>query len=106
MKRLKHDSVESKVQDFEAPHGEKMIEVKIRFWTDKIAAAGKIRPKHAWSGGIVRLETNASHGLHAHIEKTFNSLMEISSVLEKVLIEEGVVLHPSRKMKKYFMTDD
>ena len=31
----------------EAKYGGKMIEVKIRFWTDGIAEAGKIIPKHA-----------------------------------------------------------
>ena len=38
----------NKVAAQEAEHGEKMIEVKIRFWTNSIAEQeGKIIPKHA-----------------------------------------------------------
>lgn len=36
------------VQEREAQHGQKMIEVKLRFWTDEIAESeGNILPKHA-----------------------------------------------------------
>jgi hypothetical protein len=45
-----------------ARQGEKMIEVKVRFWTNDIArAADEIVPKHAWASGVVRMEPNASH---------------------------------------------
>lgn len=51
-----------KAADREARHGEKMIEVKIRFWTDGLASeSGKILPKHAWAAGVVRMESNRSH---------------------------------------------
>jgi hypothetical protein len=40
-----------------AQQGERMIEVKIRFWTNDIAdGKGNIFPKHAWSSGVVRME--------------------------------------------------
>jgi len=45
----------------EAEHGQKMIEVKLRFWTNNLAGkSGQIIPKHAWSSGVVRIEPNKS----------------------------------------------
>ena len=85
-----------------AQHGEKMIEVKIRFWTNDVAPEPvKILPKHAWSSGVVRMEANKSHGIVPSSPKPFHSLLDVGAVIEKVLIEQGVVLHPSRRMKKY-----
>ena len=41
----------------EAVQGEKMIEVKVRFWANDIASdKDKIVPKRAWTSGIVRLK--------------------------------------------------
>ena len=86
----------------EADQGEKMIEVKIRFWTNDIASeAGKILPKHAWASGVVRMEGNKSHGIAPSNPKPFHSLLDVGAVIEKVLIEHGIVLHPSTRMKKY-----
>ena len=85
-----------------AKHGEKMIEVKIRFWTDDISKeAACVIPKHAWTSGVVRMERNDSHGITPSKPKIFNSLLDIGAVIEKVLIEHGIVLHPSEKMQKY-----
>jgi hypothetical protein len=78
----------------EAKHGQKMIEVKIRFWTNDIAEQGKVIPKHAWASGVVRIEANQAHGIVPGKPRP--------SVIEKVLIEHGIVLHAGRKMKKYF----
>ena len=53
------ESIESR----EAKHGSKMIEVKVRFWTNDLAEEkGRIRPKHAWGSGVVRIARNDSHG--------------------------------------------
>lgn len=79
-----------------------MIEIKLRFWTNDIAGKeGEIIPKHAWSSGVVRIERNKSHGISPEAPKPFHSLLDVGAVIEKVLIEHGVVLHPSPKMKKY-----
>jgi hypothetical protein len=94
-----------KISEQEAERGEKMIEVKIRFWTNDIAGKGKIKPKHAWSSGVVRVERNKSHNINPGSPKPFHSLLDIGSVIEKSLIEHGIVLHPSRKMEKYFHSD-
>ncbi|MGH8693662.1 MAG: hypothetical protein ACREVM_05460 [Burkholderiales bacterium] len=90
----------------EARHGEKMIEVKIRFWTNDIASeGGKIKPKHAWSSGVVRIEGNKSHGIVPGSPKPFHTLLDVGAVIEKVLIEQGIVLHPSKKMAKYVQAE-
>ena|ERR1035437_3708107 len=87
----------------EAKHGEKMIEVKIRFWTNDISKEkGKVLPKHAWSSGMVRIEGNKSHGIVPSTPLPFASLLDVGAVIEKVLLEHHIVLHPSQRMSKYF----
>jgi hypothetical protein len=86
----------------EAEHGEKMIEVKLRFWTNNIAEEhGKVIPKNAWAAGVVRIERNDSHGIKPGTPLPFHSLLDVGAVIEKVLIDQGIVLHPGRKMRKY-----
>lgn len=90
------------IQEKEAKHGEKMIEVKVRFWTNDIAEEeGKIVPKHAWSGGVVRMTRNESHGIKPNKPAPFHTLLDLPGVVEQVLIEHGIKLHPSDKMSKY-----
>lgn len=94
------------IASLEAKQGEKMIEVKVRFWTNDISSeSGKVVPKHAWSSGVVRVERNSSHGIVPGNPQPFHSLLDVGAVIEKVLIDHGIVLHPSRRMKKY-MADD
>jgi hypothetical protein len=88
-----------------AKHGEKMIEVKLRFWTNRIARGqGKVVPRHAWAAGMVRMEPNASHSIKPGRPKPFHSLLDVGGVIEKVLIEHGIVLHVPRKMQKYLVS--
>ena len=90
------------VESLEAKQGEKMIEVKVRFWTNNIASEpGKVLPKHAWCSGLVRMKRNRSHHIEPEKPQMFDSLLEIGAVIEKALIEHGVTLHASSKMKKY-----
>ena len=78
-----------------------MIEIKVRFWTNDIAEeSGKIIPKHAWSSGVVRMKGNESHGIAPGKPLQFHSLLDIGSVVEKALLDHGIVLHPSKKMDK------
>ena len=84
-----------------AKHGEKMIEVRIRFWTDGIAEQkDTIIPKHAWDSGVVVMDTNKSHDIAPKSPQPFNSILDLQSVLAKVLGEHGVVLHANRKLRK------
>lgn len=90
------------VAALEAKFGEKMIEIKIRFWTNDLTSeAGKIRPKHGWSSGVVRMAPNKSHGIVPQYPKVFNSLLDVGAVIERVLIDHEIVLHKSNRMKKY-----
>ncbi|MGA8653170.1 MAG: hypothetical protein WB677_21615, partial [Xanthobacteraceae bacterium] len=57
--------------------------------------------KHAWSGGVVRIERNDTHGIKPGSPKPFHSLLDVGAVIERVLITNGIVLHPGRRMKKY-----
>ena len=85
-----------------AKHGEKMIEITARFWTNDIAPEeGRLIPKHAWTSGMIRVSPNRSHNIMSGRWIPFHSLLDLGAVIEKALIEQGVVLHPSRKMQKY-----
>ncbi len=90
-------------QPREAEQGERMIEVKIRFWTNDIAGGkGIVRPKHAWASGVVRMERNETHGITPGNPRPFHSLMDLPAAIEKTLMEHGIVMHLNRRMKKYF----
>ena len=92
----------SKVEISEAARGEKMIEIKIRLWTDGISPKkGSVVPKHAWTGGVIAMGRNKAHGIIPQNPKPFNSLLDIGAVMEKVLIEHDIQLHPGRRMLKY-----
>ena len=82
-------------------HGEKMIEVRIRFWTDGIAEQkDTVIPKHAWDSGVVVMDSNKSHGIAPEAPQPFNSILDLQNVLAKVLTEHGVTLHANRKLRK------
>jgi hypothetical protein len=96
------DVTETEMAIREADQGERMIEVKIRFWTNDIAGEkGSVRPKHAWASGVVRVERNKTHGIVPGKPRPFHSLMDLSAVVERVLIDQGIVLHLNSRMKKY-----
>jgi hypothetical protein len=98
-----HMASEKSIEQREALQGERMIEIRIRFWTNDLAEGdGVIRPKHAWSSGMVIMDRNKSHNIVPKNPVPFNSLMDLPSVIEKVLVTHGIVLHASRKMRKYF----
>jgi hypothetical protein len=91
----------SSTEDLEARHGQKMIEVKLRFWTNDIAEPGKVRPRHAWAAGVVRVERNDAHGITPGPPLPFHSLLDVGAMIEKALIAHGIVLRPGPKMVKY-----
>jgi len=47
------------------------------------------------------METNKTHGIKPKSAKPFNSLLDVAAVIEKVLVQHGIQLHPSRRMRKY-----
>lgn len=85
-----------------ASHGEKMIQINIRLWTDQMSEEpGKVIPKNAWGSGVVSLERNKTHGIVPSNPKPFNSMLDLGAAIEKVLIDGGIVVHPSRRTRKY-----
>ena len=97
---------ESGIAAREAKWGERMIEVKVRFWTNGIAESeGQVLPKHAWGSGMVRIERNKYHGITPEQPEPFNSLLELPAVIERVLIQHGIVIHLSRRMQKYVQAE-
>lgn len=85
-----------------ARHGQKMIEVKVRFWTNDLATTpGHVQPKHARTSGVVRIKRNELHGIVESKPIPFHSLLDIGAAIEKLLIRHGIKLHPSRAMRKY-----
>jgi hypothetical protein len=86
----------------QAGQGERMIEINVRFWTNDIAdGRGRVIPTHAWSSGVVRIGRNPTHGITPKSPKPFHSLLDLGAVIERVLVDQGVTLHPSRRMRKY-----
>ncbi len=84
-----------------AKHGEKMIEVRVRFFTDQIAGKKNyIIPKHAWDSGFVDMANNKTHGITAATPQPFNSILDLQSVVAKVLVEHAVTLHANTKLGK------
>jgi hypothetical protein len=80
-----------------------MVEVKIRFLTDDVTDGdGMIIPKHVNARGFLTIEPNEAHGITRTGDSiAFNSLLELPARLEKLLIAEGIVVHPTSKMRKY-----
>ncbi len=88
-----------------AKYGEKMIEVRIRFWTDGIAdKKDTVIPKHAWDSGVVVMDGNKTHGISPASPQPFNQILDLTSVLSKVLVQHGVTLHTGRKLRKLIKT--
>jgi hypothetical protein len=89
------------VEEVKAEHRERMIVLKIMFFTDEIANKGKgwVLPKHCSANGMIHAQKNGSHGISRERHgEPFHSLLEIGPAIEKILKEHGIVLHPSREM--------
>jgi len=88
-----------------ARHGHRMIEVRIKFWTDKIAAGrnGNIIPKHAWDSGVVVMTANPDHSIKSEGNpEILHSILDLPSTVAKVLTDHGVTLHTDRRSRKLF----
>lgn len=96
----------AKLKEKKAIYGEKMIEVKVRFWTNNIARSkDKIVPKNAWTNGMIMIKRNKNHKIDPGPAIPFNSLSEIAPGIEQCLIDHGIKLHVSGKMEKYIEVD-
>src|SRR5262245_46994913 len=87
-----------------AEQGKKMIEVRLRFWTNDIAGKGKFYPKHGLTAGMVRIEANDIHGIVPKQPRPFHSLLDVGKAVEQVLLDHGITLHINSSMKRYVST--
>ncbi len=85
-----------------APHGEKMIEMTVRFWTNNISKkSGCIVQKECWDSGVVYMHENSSHGIASSNPIQFHSMLDLPAKIEQLLTRRKVKLHPGRRSKKY-----
>ncbi len=80
----------------------KMISIEIKFWTNDINPEGGVMPKHAWDSGYVTLHRNDKHEISSTPPKMFKSLMQLNSVIEEMLVEQGIQLHQGRLAQLYY----
>lgn len=86
----------------DAPHGEKMLVLNVRLFTNNIAkGTGKILPKHAWAAGVVTIRPNDAHGIKAEEQELFHTLLDLPVAIEKLLVKAGIVLHVGERMRRY-----
>ncbi len=91
------------IESREAAHGKRMIEIRVRFWTDTIAKGKrKVIPKHCLDYGVVRIGTNSVHGIGPGKALHFASLMELPVKIEQLLRTNGLRLHHGPRSKKYY----
>ncbi|MEM1582842.1 MAG: hypothetical protein QXK89_10125 [Candidatus Bathyarchaeia archaeon] len=90
--------------EVEAKYGERMIELRVAFFTDNIAnTEGKVVPKVCWDIGTVRLLANAAHGVKASEPYFFDGLSELLTTIEKLLVDNGIkVLHCPRRTRDLY----
>ena len=76
-----------------------MIVMEIRFWTDKIAEGkDKVKPKNAWTAGVVQMSKNDLHGIKPKPPINFNSLTHLGATVEECLRKNGITLHTKGKV--------
>ena len=91
----------SKGKTVAARFGERMIEIKIKFWTNNIARSrGQVVPKRAWDSGMVLIERNAAHGIVPRKPLPFHGVMDLSRAIAKVLVAQGITLQLNAKSRK------
>ena len=90
----------------QAEWGKRMIEIRVRLWTDNIAEGkGQIVPKHAWDAGVVLMGGNSTHGIVAGNPIPFNGFAELPAKMEKALIAHGVKVHLSKRQRRYIVAE-
>lgn len=79
--------------EIEAPHGQKMIEVTLRFWTNDIAPTeGKIIPKHMHDSGMMKISVNDVHGI-TDANPTPFKLRDLQSRLQELFEAHDIIVH-------------
>lgn len=84
-------------KEVQATYSDKIIQVKIRFWTDGIAKKeGHIIPKHCYSSGYVLIAASRIHGIPTGIKAPFVSISGLPKAIDKVMAEAQLILHLNR----------
>jgi hypothetical protein len=82
------------IEEIEAPHGDKTVEITIRFWTDQLAdEKGKLLPKHINNSGKIRMSANKTHGIPSEEAMIFDSITELPAKIEELLEHHKIVVH-------------
>ena len=77
------------------------IKMTLYFFTDGLTEGeDMIIPKHAWANGTISLSSNKSHEIKA-TQVNFNSLMEIPSKIEELLIKGRITIHVGSDKMNY-----
>ena len=83
-------------------HGQKMLELRTRFFSNDIAdEKGYVLAGNVWECGVVYLHPNDLHEIGQNKAEIFHSMAELPSAIEKVLIKNKVIIHRSKRTKKY-----
>jgi hypothetical protein len=92
----------TKKKGTKAQHGERMVQISVRFWTNNLASKKRhIVPKHVWDCGMVQMDTNGSHGIKSQAPTPFHSLAQLSGIVERVILKHGLNVHHGYGTKKY-----
>jgi len=90
-----------------APPGDKTIKASAIFWTDHIAKSkGEIKQKHGRGLGVVRIQGNHVHKITPGKPIPFNSLMDLTAKIEKLLIQHGIEIRRNGQMRRYMPKED
>lgn len=77
------------------PHGYKMIEVRLRFWTNNTLSEeeNELRvPGHCWNAGVVIVSRNDHHNIQGRGPTPFHSIEELPEVLHEEMAEAGITI--------------
>lgn len=84
-------------------HGNKLIKIEVRFWTDAIASDEKsLIPRVAWDSGTIHILKNQGHGIKGSKSIPFNSLSELQPTIEATFKKSGIILLHSRKYRRVY----
>jgi hypothetical protein len=88
-------------------HGETMITLTVKFFTDHLAKdPNMVRRKHAYTCGAVYMTKNETHGTRSGKTFKFNSMAELPLAMQKCLIAHDITLHPSKNDRKIFKIEN
>ena len=87
-----------------ARDNEKMIELKIKFFTNNISVwKDYVVKKLGWQSGYVYASINKTHGIESKKPVFFHSLMELPQAIEETLLKQDIKLKSTKRTKEYLI---